>query len=192
VNALTILRGDHRAVEELFERFEAARTSDRRLRVFAQIKQSLDAHAAVEEEIFYPALRAAAKRDGMSVEKALGEHEVAKTLLRQLSTRRTADEAFQARVEVLRESVLHHVKEEESKLFAMARRHLDARALNELGAEMTEHRDSIEGGGVTGVMTTVAEGTQAMVERNQKMMDTATNAVRRAMRPSASRSRRRR
>lgn len=105
MNALAILRGDHRAVEELFDRFEAARTGDRRLRVFSAIKQSLDAHAAVEEEIFYPALRAAAKRDGIAIEKALGEHEVARTLLRQLATRRSADEAFVARVEVLRESV---------------------------------------------------------------------------------------
>jgi hypothetical protein len=92
-------------------------------------------------------------------------------------------------MEVLRESVEHHVAEEESVLFKLARRHLDARALGDLGAQMQGHRDSVRGRGLVGVMTSVAEGTQAVIEGEQRLMDTATNVMRRAMRPAPPRRR---
>jgi hemerythrin-like domain-containing protein len=187
MNALNLLRADHRNVEALFDRFASARTGKRQMDVFGEIKAALDAHAAAEEEIFYPAVRNAAKRQGVVIEKALGEHELAKTLLRQLATRRSVDDAFEGRMEVLRENVEHHVAEEETTLFALARRHLDARELGSLAAEIERHRESLRGGGVLGVVTGIAEGTQAMIEREQDMMDRATNAMRRAMNPSPKR-----
>jgi len=88
MDAFSLLKADHRKVEELFEELESA-SGKAKLRVFEQIKMELDLHAHIEEKIFYPALEKPRQTHELTLE-AYEEHEVVKKLLRELSRSKSA------------------------------------------------------------------------------------------------------
>src|SRR5690242_13174288 len=104
----------------------------------AEIEGALTVHATIEEKYFYPRLheRSEDSDDVVDVFEAYTEHELIKTLIALLKSGRQPDELFKAELQVLTENVKHHVKEEESTIFGLARKTLDAEELEELGAEM--------------------------------------------------------
>jgi hemerythrin superfamily protein len=134
MDALTLLKKDHQTVEKLFARFEkkpGKEIADRFIR-------ELSIHAVIEEQLFYPAVRQAAKAQGLKeaedeVLEALEEHHVAKWLLSEIEGLDEDDERFEPKCKVLIESVRHHVKEEEGPLFRMVRRLFKRDQLDELG-----------------------------------------------------------
>jgi hemerythrin-like domain-containing protein len=137
-NALDLLKADHRKVEDLFARFEKTGPSahKRRQQLVDSMIEELSIHAAVEEEVFYPAARrevAAAKDD---VLEALEEHHVVKWTLSELERMEPTDERYAAKVAVLMDTVRHHVDEEEKQLFPTIRKALSAPRLRELGEEL--------------------------------------------------------
>lgn len=134
MDAFNLLKTDHRNVAELFERLEST-SGKRKLRVFEQIKEELDLHAHIEEKIFYPALENQAKTRDLILE-AYEEHKQVKSLLRELSRSRAADEEWQAKAKVLQENVEHHVEEEENELFVKAQAAIGEEELEELGDRM--------------------------------------------------------
>jgi hemerythrin-like domain-containing protein len=77
-------------------------------------------HAQIEEEIFYPAVRAAIKDTDLMAEAEV-EHQTAKDLIAQIEAMGEADEKFDAKVTVLGEYIDHHVKEERNEIFPKAR-----------------------------------------------------------------------
>jgi len=137
MDALALLKKDHQTVEKLFARFEkkpSKETADRFVR-------ELSIHAAVEEQLFYPALRKLAQSEQLEevdeeVLEALEEHHVAKWVLSEIEGLDADDERFEAKCMVLIESVRHHVKEEEGSLFRFARRLFKRDQLAELGKLM--------------------------------------------------------
>lgn len=148
-DACSLLDADHRAVKKLFKAYESlvgSRARDaagQRLDLARQICQELTVHAAIEEEIFYPALREALK-DTAPLAEAEVEHGSVKELIAQLEALDQADEAFDARVKVLGEYVDHHVKEERNQIFPAARaaRRLDLLALRD---ELQARKDQLMG-----------------------------------------------
>src|SRR5690606_34207151 len=96
----------------LFEAFERARSSARKKTLVDQICQELTVHAAVEDEIFYPAFKQALK-DHDLVPEAKVEHDTLKDLIAQIEDVEPGGEMYDARVKVLGEYVKHHVKEEQ-------------------------------------------------------------------------------
>jgi len=137
MDALSLLRKDHRTVEALFKQFEKGKGNQRE--VVKQIIKELVVHAAIEEQIFYPAVRKASdeasKRDDAEdmVLEALEEHHIVKWTLSELSKMAPSDERFEAKVTVLIESVRHHVKEEQEELFPKVERLFEPAELRELG-----------------------------------------------------------
>jgi len=137
MDALALLKKDHQTVEKLFARFEkkpSKETADRFVR-------ELSIHAAVEEQLFYPALRKLAQSEQLEevdeeVLEALEEHHVAKWVLSEIEGLDEDDERFEAKCMVLIESVRHHVKEEEGSLFRFARQLFKRDQLAELGKLM--------------------------------------------------------
>src|SRR5512141_1089779 len=117
MKATTLLKKDHAAVKKLFrayEKAEKAADNAQKKTIFDQIARELDVHTKVEEEIFYPAMKAEGDEDGVEeVLEALEEHGVVKSLLAQLSKMKPSDETFDAKVTVVIESVEHHAGEEE-------------------------------------------------------------------------------
>ena len=125
-DACDLLDADHRNVKKMFKQYEElmesrSRTAaQKKMDLAQQICQELTVHAQIEEEIFYPALRAALKDTDMLAEAEV-EHQTAKDLIAQIEGMGEADEMFDAKVTVLGEYIDHHVKEERNEIFPKAR-----------------------------------------------------------------------
>ena len=139
MDATKLLKNDHDEVRALFKEYE--NTGDRALakkeKLFAQIRDALTAHAKVEEEVFYPAVKAARSEEAKDeVREATEEHKIVKTLLSELDRMKPSDEQYDAKMTVLRESVEHHAGEEEKEMFKQARKLFSKERLEALGEEM--------------------------------------------------------
>jgi len=137
-NAITLLRADHQKVTDLFENFEKSRSTAKKKVIAQEICKELTVHATIEEEIFYPAAKAALN-DTEMVPEALVEHDGVKKLIAEIEGS-VEGEMFEARVKVLSELIKHHVKEEQTELFpAVKKTSLDLTALGaQLVARKTE------------------------------------------------------
>jgi hemerythrin superfamily protein len=142
MDAITLLRDDHKKVEQLFRRFEKAGDAAyvEKRDVVDRLTEALAVHAAVEEQLFYPVVRATVPgTEGIALE-SLEEHHIVKWVLSELDAMAPQDERFDAKVAVLIENVRHHVREEEDDLFPRVRDELGRNALNDLGDAMAEAR----------------------------------------------------
>ncbi|HEV8712376.1 MAG TPA: hemerythrin domain-containing protein [Candidatus Binatia bacterium] len=144
MNVTRLLEKDHTTVKELFKQFEKAgdRAYQKKQAIFEQINHELKAHAQVEEDIFYPAvkqLRAEEVKD--LVREAIEEHKIVKALLEEIAAMSAQEEQYDAKVTVLKESVEHHVKEEEGEMFPTATKHLSTERLEELGTEIAARKE---------------------------------------------------
>jgi hemerythrin superfamily protein len=135
MDAITLLKDDHRTVEELFKRFErsgdAAHAEKREL--VGRIIEALSKHAAIEEQLFYPVTRETVPEVRDLALESLEEHHVVKWVLSELDGMDPAAERYDAKVTVLIETVRHHVEEEENDYFPKVRDELGAAALENLG-----------------------------------------------------------
>lgn len=129
--ATALLRADHKAVASLFEQYESSKSATKKKALIAQICTELTVHAQIEEEIFYPQVKAALK-DKELIPEATVEHATLKDLIAQLEEGEPGDEMYDAKVKVLSEYVKHHVKEEQTEMFPKAKESkLDMYALGE-------------------------------------------------------------
>ena len=143
-DAVALLKADHRAVEELFEKFERASGEGRKQSIAEEICLELSVHAQIEEEIFYPACEG--KVDEDLLKESYVEHDGAKVLIAEIMNGEPSDEFYDSKVKVLSEEIEHHVEEEERRmtgLFSEAKKAgLDMDALGEQlaqrKAELTE------------------------------------------------------
>ncbi len=131
-NALELLTADHREVQKNFRKAERMDSDDAQLQELVRTTcTALTLHAQIEEEIFYPAVRAGGDNEDL-LEEATVEHDVAKELIAQLESMTGGGERFKATFKVLGEYVNHHIEEEESQMFRAAKRaKLDLVALGE-------------------------------------------------------------
>lgn len=145
VDAIELLKEDHRNVERIFKEFENLQedeTDDESKRALVdRACAALTVHTRIEEEIFYPAVRDVL-RDEILGEEALVEHSTAKDLIATLEALEPGEPFYDATFTVLAEYVKHHVKEEETEMFPQVKKaKLD---LNELGAQMKQRKDELE------------------------------------------------
>ena len=138
MDAITLLKNDHKAVRALFRRFERAGANATKTRedLASQIIEELSRHAAIEEQLFYPTLRETFPDSEEYVLEALEEHHAAKSMLAEIDRLPADHERFRAKMMVLIESVERHIQEEEQTVFPELRRKLGRRPLNELGAAL--------------------------------------------------------
>jgi|KBSMisStaDraftv2_1062788.scaffolds.fasta_scaffold105814_2 hemerythrin superfamily protein len=170
-DAFALLKADHKAVKALFRDFDGLSEDgddEQKADLVQQICNELTVHAQVEEELFYPAVRAAID-DADLLDEAAVEHASAKDLIAQLNAMEPGDELYDAKVTVLSEYIDHHVKEEEDEMFPKAQKSdLDARAL---GQEMLARKQELK-----------AE--LGMVEEAQPIPAKRTNGSRQAAKPA--------
>ena len=119
-DAIGLLRADHKAVSGLFADYEKTRSDVKKKSLVAEICTALSVHAQIEEEIFYPAVKAELK-DKLLVPEATIEHGGIKDLVAQLEGLEPDGEMYDAKVKVLSEYVEHHVKEEQNEMFPKAK-----------------------------------------------------------------------
>ena len=123
LDAVALLKQDHRTVEELFAQFEKASGDGRKQKLATQICLELSVHAQIEEEIFYPACEG--KVEDELLKEAYVEHDGAKLLIGEIIAGEPSDEFYDSKVKVLQEQIEHHVEEEEKRmegLFSQARK----------------------------------------------------------------------
>ena len=134
MDAVTLLRNDHKTVEALFKKFEKAGPNAHKTKqdLVEKIIEELSIHAAIEEQVLYPAAREAVPDASDEVLESLEEHHIVKWVLSELDGMDPTDERFTAKVTVLIENVRHHVQEEEGELFPELRKAMKRKELEEL------------------------------------------------------------
>ena len=143
-SAIDMLKEDHAKVKKAFKEFENLDRSDTEAcrQVVKTVCEDLKVHTTLEEEIFYPAVRAAIEDEDIMNEAAV-EHETAKMLIEQLENSGPDDPQYFATFTVLGEYVMHHVKEEEGEMFPQAKKaELD---LDALGEQMKARKEELVG-----------------------------------------------
>lgn len=193
MDAIALLTRDHEEVDRLFKQFEKLtdRAQKSKQKLVMKMTRELAIHAAIEEMLFYPAVRTAAlkastragEKAADDVLEALEEHHIVKWTLSELEKMKPEDERYQAKVTVLIESVRHHVEEEQQELFPKARKLLGAEMLEELGQRMEKAKkiapthphprapDSPPGNIAAGALAAVMDRGKDMVRSAaQKMM----------------------
>jgi len=137
---IALLVHDHRRMEGMLDELLHAKASDRG-HLLADVADALAAHVALEEEHFYPAVRARRTEDILL--ESLEEHLSLKRVMHDLLAMGTSDDRWEAKMHVLKEQAEHHHKEEEEHLFPKVQKLFDAIRLAELGATMTTALDAL-------------------------------------------------
>jgi hemerythrin superfamily protein len=145
-NALKLLEKDHDEVDALFKQYESGKEdmkAAQKQKLATQICEMLTVHAAIEEEIFYPAIRNLDGETKDLVAEAAVEHQSLKDIIGRLEAAPPSDPLYDAGVKVLAEYVKHHVKEEENEIFPKVRSSdID---LDALGERLMERKMQLEG-----------------------------------------------
>jgi Hemerythrin HHE cation binding domain len=116
VSAIELLEEDHREVEGFFEEYQELEDEAEKEALALNICLTLQVHAQIEEEIFYPEARKAIAKPEL-VDEAIVEHASAKQLIAEIEAMEVGDSLQEAKVKVLGEQISHHVEEEEGELF---------------------------------------------------------------------------
>ncbi len=144
-NATQMIRQDHKKVEGLFKKFQQTKGAQAKRRLAENAMAELEVHAALEEEIFYPAVKKEVD-DGSMVQEAIEEHQTVKQLISELKGMDDeADEEFESQFSQLVENVQHHVEEEENEMLPKAEE--SSLDLNSLGQQMSQRKQELQGGG---------------------------------------------
>jgi hemerythrin-like domain-containing protein len=135
MDALALLKQDHDQVKRMLKQLADEEDVGRRGELFGQLVRDLTVHENIEEELFYPALKQKpeAKQD---VLEAFEEHHLVDEVMSDIEDTALDSVDWKAKFTVLTEQLEHHIQDEETKLFAEARRAFDERELADLGARM--------------------------------------------------------
>jgi hemerythrin-like domain-containing protein len=144
MDALKLLKADHVAVEEKFQKFEALgnRAAKSKSSLVKDVVKALSIHASIEEQLFYPAIRERLEDSNESVLEALEEHHIMKWTLSELADMEPDEERFTAKFTVLIDLVRRHVKEEEKVLFPAVRGEFSKTELLDLGYALVQAKQS--------------------------------------------------
>jgi hypothetical protein len=167
--ATALLKEDHERVKALFDRFEATKGRAAKTKIVREALTELKVHAAIEEELFYPAVRKPVGKEIMN--EADEEHHVAKLLVAELDRMDGTESHFEAKFQVLAENVRHHIKEEENEMLPKAEKvKVDFEALAE---KMKRRKERLLEGGVPPV------GEERMVRASRGTGDSPAQAAKR-------------
>ena len=143
---IAMLKADHQKVQALFDQYEAAgdRKSKAKQTIVEEVFAALEVHTQLEEEIFYPAVKAQGDKEGKKlIVESIEEHQVVKTLMEDMRDLDPGDEQYEAKFSVLMESVRHHIAEEEGEMFPMAEEEL-ADEMEALLDAMVERKQELQ------------------------------------------------
>lgn len=135
MDALELLRKDHRTVGELFEEVKATTDPEKHRQLFEEIKAQLQLHTYIEETVLYPAFTKYRDLKDLVLE-AYEEHTQIKRLINEISALSQDSERFDAKLKVMGENIEHHVREEEDDLFPRVIKLYDRERLERLGQEL--------------------------------------------------------
>jgi iron-sulfur cluster repair protein YtfE (RIC family) len=135
MDALDLLKEDHKKVSELFKQVEATEEEAKHQQLFEKIKVELETHTFIEEKVLYPMFEQYEELKDLVLE-AYEEHKQVKTLLREIDKLAEGSERFDAKLKVMGENVEHHVDEEENEMFPKVRKLIGKQQLERLGEDL--------------------------------------------------------
>ncbi len=141
MDAIELLKQDHKKVEKIFSEMEK---SEARQKLFPELDRELSVHAEIEEKIFYPATKEAEPTRDLVLE-SIEEHKQIKMVLSDLEKTDKTTEVWGAALKVLKEDVMHHVGEEENELFPKVKKVLSKQQLEDLGTRMEQLKVQLAG-----------------------------------------------
>jgi len=139
-SATQLIKRDHKKAEDMFNKFEKIKKAEAKKRIADQACQELEIHAALEEEIFYPAVRKTLGEEDM-LEEAKQEHQQAKEIISEVKRMSAEDDHLEEKFAELVECIQHHVEEEEGELLPKVEES-DMDLVN-IGEQMTERREEL-------------------------------------------------
>ena len=146
-DATKLLRKDHDTVRKLLGQLEAttSRGAKKRAALLLEIALEVEVHAAIEEEVFYPAFRERSEtnEDEKLFLEAAEEHKLVHGALPELQSTDPRTGLFSARAKVLKDLIEHHAEEEEAELFPRARELFSKAELQELGGRLEERKTEL-------------------------------------------------
>ncbi len=146
MDALQLLKADHDKVKKMLGELDS--TTERGVKTreegFAKLRRELEVHEAIEEEIFYPALKEHPKAKELVLE-AYEEHNVVDMVLGEIDDVAYDDETWGAKFTVLKENLEHHIEEEETEMFEQARQVFEEEELAQLGERMAARKEELMG-----------------------------------------------
>jgi len=139
------LHSDHEEVSALIEKILKTEEGSERTSLFKEMMDKLLAHAHAEQNVLYKKLeKSEDEKTRKFAFEGTNEHQIVENQLEQLSrTRNKASEQWTAQMTVLRELVMHHVKEEESTGFSSARKEFDGEQLEKLGQQFQRQKEKL-------------------------------------------------
>jgi hemerythrin superfamily protein len=157
--AMTIydaLSKDHREFERLLDRLlSAAKSEDDSWKaILDDLRRGLIAHAHAEEAVFYNALRETDQGEGL-IGHAYGEHLMAESEIRALGAAKLVDANWPSLVEKLRHDLLHHITDEETRVFDAARRAFNAEEAEQLARAFEQMKTATAKDGDSIVASTI-------------------------------------
>lgn len=144
MRAFEILKDDHAKVKKIFETLEPTTTQALKTRaeLFNKLKQELEAHTTMEEKYFYPLLEDEDETEEIA-EHAVDEHQEVKDLLKEIASLKVDSDEWLPKVLELKESVEHHVREEESEMFKKAKEVLTSEQLEEVAVNFETQKKKV-------------------------------------------------
>jgi hemerythrin superfamily protein len=145
MDAIDMLKADHKKVKALFRQYEAAgdRAYQKKKGIAEEVFTEIMVHSTLEEELFYPAVKEQTDKAGRDlVAESIEEHHLVSTLIKEMKALDPKDERYDAKFSVLMENVEHHIEEEEDELFPEAEDVL-ADAIEDLGVQMKERKEQL-------------------------------------------------
>ena len=143
MDAIALLKQDHDEVKKIMEKLD--KTTERgvktREELFTKLKSEMTLHEAIEEEIFYPALKEHPKAKELVLE-GYEEHHVVDLIMGEISQTPFDDETWGAKFSVMMENIEHHIEEEEGEMFKQARDVFSKSELEDLGSRMEERKST--------------------------------------------------
>jgi hemerythrin superfamily protein len=142
--ATELLKKDHETVEGLFAKFEKEKdpSSKEAQGIAQQIMVELQAHAQLEEELFYPAMQDTDPKAVPLVSEAITEHQGVEHLMTQIEGFSAGSEEYKAQMTTLMSNVRHHVEEEEKEMFPLAEKTLGGK-LDEIGKQIETRKKEV-------------------------------------------------
>ena len=154
IDAISVLKQDHAKVKQLLTRLQdAEKAVDRRQQLLKQVETEIKMHTRIEEEIFYPAFKEAARKADLHIyHEAVEEHHVVDMVMPELKSSDPASEQFGAKAKVMKDLIEHHAEEEETEMFPKARKVMSAEQLRDLGLRLQRRKKELQ----SNVLTRVA------------------------------------
>jgi hemerythrin-like domain-containing protein len=156
-DAISLLKKDHATVKQLLNRMEKTteKASARREQLLKEIENEIKIHTRIEEELFYPAFKEAARKADVHLYwEALEEHHVVDMVMSEAKGTDVESEEFGAKAKVIKDLIEHHAEEEETQMFPKARRIMSATELRDLGNRLQERKKELQAGVLTRVAVT--------------------------------------